>query len=484
MTYNIESNPAITDPFTILRPIAFRIYCIFVVYSDVMERTDLVIVGGGITGLSAAYIASKSGKQVTVIEAGKEFGGLLNTFEIGGSRLEFYYHHFFMHDAELNWLIRELGLEDRLFFRKTSMGVFKDGKIFGFNTPLDLLKFSPINLIDKFRFGFTSLFLGKWGNWKKYEGVSCETWFDKWAGKSTTDALWKPLLKIKFGPYASKVPLAWMIGRLRQRMSSRKNGDERLGYLEGSLQVLLDTLLDKLKANGVRMMAESPVENIRFDKGKVISIMTPNQEIIGDNYLFTIPGPQLADLFKSEQPELSKRIGQIRYFGAVCVILDMKKPLSDIYWLNIADQGFPFGGVIEQTNFISPDNYNGKHLAYLSRYFAHEEEIAGMTNEEIKEMMIEKLPAIYSNFSFNDLTDIYVFRTQTAATVCDLNFSTKVFKCQTEVSNLYIANMSHVYPDERSTNNSIRVAAAACSTMGIDSSFVPSNASLSAQIGF
>ncbi len=107
-----------------------------------------------------------------------------------------------------------------------------------------------------------------------------------------------------------------------------------------------------------------------------------------------------------------------------------------------------------------------------------------MTNEKIKEMMIHKLPSIYPDFSINDLSNVYVFRTQTAATVCDLNFSKKVFKCQTEVGNLFIANMSHVYPDERSTNNSIRVAAAACNTMGIDSSFVPSNASLSAQIGF
>ena len=86
-------------------------------------NADLVIVGGGITGLAAAYIAAKNGKKVTVIEADKNFGGLLNTFEIAGNRLEFFYHHFFTHDAEINWLVKELGLEDQLLFYNSSMGV-------------------------------------------------------------------------------------------------------------------------------------------------------------------------------------------------------------------------------------------------------------------------------------------------------------------------------------------------------------------------
>ena len=74
--------------------------------------SDLLIVGGGITGLSAAYFAAKKGLKVTVIEAGKTFGGLLSTFEIGGNRLEYYYHHFFTHDEELNFLINDLGIKD------------------------------------------------------------------------------------------------------------------------------------------------------------------------------------------------------------------------------------------------------------------------------------------------------------------------------------------------------------------------------------
>lgn len=59
----------------------------------------IIIIGGGITGLSAAYFAAKDGAKVTVLEASDAFGGLLKTFEIGNNRLEYYYHHFFTHNA-------------------------------------------------------------------------------------------------------------------------------------------------------------------------------------------------------------------------------------------------------------------------------------------------------------------------------------------------------------------------------------------------
>ncbi|MEX0982232.1 MAG: NAD(P)/FAD-dependent oxidoreductase [Bacteroidales bacterium] len=448
------------------------------------KHPDLVIIGGGITGLSAAYMAAAAGKKVTVIEAGKKFGGLLSTFEIGGNRLEYYYHHFFTHDRELHWLINELGLKEKLFYRKTSMGVYNNGKIYRFNSPLDLLRFNPVNYFDKIRFGLTSIYLGKLADWRKNEHLPCIDWFRKWAGKSTTSALWSPLLKIKFGPYASKVPLSWMIGRLRQRMNSRKSGDERLGYLEGSLQLLLDTLLERLMQMNVELVPNAPVKNITFENNRVTTVRTPLSQYTGNNFLFTIPGTYLARLLENEQPQLARSLGNIQYFGAVCVILELSQSLSDIYWLNIADEGFPFGGIIEHTNFIAECNYNGSHIAYLSRYFAAEEEIASMTEAEINELMIKYLPKIYPGFDKKQIKNSFVFRTNTAATVCDLNFSDKVPTCKTETVNLYIANMSHVYPDERSTNNSIKIAAEAMRCMGIPTTIHEKSNSLSGKIGF
>jgi protoporphyrinogen oxidase len=448
------------------------------------NKKELIVVGGGITGLSIAYIAAKSGYKVTVLEGGNNFGGLLNTFSIGNNNLEHFYHHFFTHDAEIHWLINDLGLSDRLFFKKTRMGVFRNKKIYNFNSPADLLKFSPITLSGKFKFALTSFYLGKFADWKKFESISALAWFYKRAGKNVTESLWKPLLDIKFGPYASKVPLAWMVGRLRQRMSSRKKGEEQLGYLNGSLQILLDALLSKLNEAGVQMICGESVEELIISNNEIKGVKTKGRTVYGDKVVLTIPSPFSAKLLEPHDKALSEKIGATKYFGAVCTILELDRKLSDIYWLNVADEGFPFGGIIEHTNFISEKNYDGKHLVYLSRYFAHEEEIAHMTPQQIKELMVPPLSKIYKDFDMAWIKKVHVFRTNTAATICDMNFSEKVVEAKLPVKNLYLANMMHIYPDERSVNNSIRLAAEVCRIMGIPSDFVPKGSSMSAQIGF
>jgi protoporphyrinogen oxidase len=440
----------------------------------------LTIIGGGMTGLAAAYIATKQGVKVTVIEGSDKFGGLLNTFEIGGNQLEHYYHHFFTQDAELRWMLEDLGIADKTFFKKTTMGVFRNGKIYDFNSPIDLLKFKPVGIIGKIRFGLTSLFLGKIAKWPENEGVPTLDWFYKWAGKDITDALWKPMLDIKFGPYAKQVPLAWMIGRLAQRLNSRKGGDERLGYISGSWKTLMDRLVSKLQEMGVELIKNEPVTEFKIENNQLMGIKTKNQTIEGGKFLVTIPQIYINDLLKDKL----KTGKNIEYFGAVCTILELKKSFSNIYWMNVADAGFPFGGVIEHTNFIPKEEYNGSHIVYLSRYFAMTEDLANMTEEQIKERMIPPLKKINPAFSEDWIKNVYVFKTNVAATVCDLNFSEKVPSCKTEIDNLYLANMAHIYPDERSTNNSIRVAAEACQVMGINTDFVPYGASLSGKIGF
>ncbi len=440
---------------------------------------QLTIIGGGMTGLATAYIAAKNGTKVTLIEGSDKFGGLLNTFEIGGNQLEHYYHHFFTQDAELRWLLNDLNIADKAFYKKTTMGVFRNGQLYDFNSPLDLLKFKPVGFVGKIRFGLTSLFLGKFAKWRQNENIPTLDWFYKWAGKGITDALWKPMLTIKFGPYANQVPLAWMIGRLAQRLNSRKGGDERLGYISGSWKILIDTLLSRLEELGVELIKNEPVTEFIGNSQQLEGIKTKNRTILGGNFLVTIPS-----IYFQNIKNCPLNTNGVEYFGAVCTILELKESLSNIYWMNVADEGFPFGGVIEHTNFIPKEQYNDSHIVYLSRYFAMTEDLANMSETEIKNLMIPPLKRINPHFSEDWIKNVFVFKTNTAATVCDLNFSQKVQACKTPTNHLFLANMVHIYPDERSTNNSIRVAAEACRAMGIAAEEVPYGASLSAQIGF
>ena len=120
----------------------------------------------------------------------------------------------------------------------------------------------------------------------------------------------------------------------------------------------------------------------------------------------------------------------------------------------------------------------------MSRYFSAEENIASMSNEEIKAFMLAPLSKIYPQMKSSWIKKVHIFKSNHAAVVCDLNFSKKVPSCKTAVENLYLANMAHVYPDERSVNNAIRIAVEACKVMDLGVENIPYNTSLSGKIGF
>jgi protoporphyrinogen oxidase len=444
---------------------------------------SLIVLGGGITGLVAAYVAAKAGRCVTVLEAGAQAGGLLSTFPIASTRLEHYYHHFFTHDAELHWLVRELGLESQLRYLPGSMGIYRNGAIYGFNGPRDLLGFHPLGLAAKGRFAASSMYLAKMADWRAWEDVPCLQWFETYAGREATNSIWRPMLEIKFGPYADRVPAAWMVGRLRQRLNSRRRDGERLGYLEGSLDILLRKLLEALATLGVRVLTQHPVQAIDVRAGRVVGVKTQDRLLEADDVLATVPADRFASIVCDADAAYAKDLRRIEHFGAVCTVLEMDRPLGPYYWLNVADPGFPFGGVIEHTRLVPPVTYDGRHIVYLSRYFERGNDLESIPEADIAEAMINGLSRIYPGFQQSSVIQSHVFRTRTAAVVCDLGFSSKVPAIETPIAGLFYAGMVHVYPDERSVNNSIRVAAEGLHRLGCDTSHIPRHASLSGQIG-
>ncbi len=448
-----------------------------------MKKKKIIIIGGGISGLAAAYIAGKNNWDVTVLEASSNVGGLLNTFEIGGTKLEFFYHHFFTHDSELLWLLKDLNIDNKILFEKGTMGFYRDGKIYNFNTPQDILKFKPLSFADKIRFGLTSVYLARFCKWENMENVPALDWFYKYAGDGVTDAIWKPMIDVKFGYFAKDVPASWMVGRLAQRLNSRKQGEEKLGYLKGSLSAMLDALLMSFKQMKVQIITNAKVEKLQMKNNALIGLRTSQGLVKGDTFLATIPTHFLADLVEPINKKYAVKLRDVEYFGAVCTIIEAKKKISPVYWLNVADPGYPFGGVIEQTNLVPAKNYNGSHIIYLSRYFSQHDDIFAMDRKKTEKVMMNGFFKLFPKVKENDIKKVYLFRTNTAATVCDLNFSKKVPKMKSPIKNLYIGAMAHIYPDERSCNNSIRVAAEVCKIIGMDSSFVPKNQSLSGKIG-
>ncbi len=449
--------------------------------ADPPERS-LVILGGGITGLAAAWLAVKNRRDVTVLESAGSFGGLLATFPIGDTRLECFYHHVFTHDRELQWLLSELGLSGALTFHDGTMGLFSGGKLSDLNSPRDFMRLNSLGFAEKWRFLLTTLYLGAGADWRRAENVPALAWLARHSGPAVADSVWRPLLEMRFGSRADRVPLSWVVGRLRQRMRSRRSVRERLGYIEGSFHRLLEALKASLVAAGARLVSAAPVVSLDVRDGRLVGVRTPKGDFAGGQFLSTLPTTRLADLVRPHAVAYADALGRVPYLGVVCTVLELERPASRVYWTNVADAGFPFGGAIEHTNLVGTAMYGGRHVLYLSRYFSPDDEWARLPETECGERMENALGRLAGGEPPRVLAR-HVFRSPAAAVACGTDFSLAIPDCRSPVEGLYMTGMCHMYPDERSCNNSVRVAAEACRVMGMDVSFVPRGLSLAGRIG-
>ncbi|MEE8217623.1 MAG: FAD-dependent oxidoreductase, partial [Vicinamibacteria bacterium] len=79
-----------------------------------MTSSAIAIIGGGISGLSAAWALHKRGVPYRLLEAGSSLGGVIRTEEKDGFLLEGGPDSILAQKPEGVALCRELGLGDRL----------------------------------------------------------------------------------------------------------------------------------------------------------------------------------------------------------------------------------------------------------------------------------------------------------------------------------------------------------------------------------
>ncbi|MDP3696240.1 MAG: NAD(P)/FAD-dependent oxidoreductase, partial [Desulfocapsaceae bacterium] len=340
---------------------------------------------GGFTGLSAAYELVKKGISVTVLESEAEIAGLAGSaFNVGGEKLDRFYHLWFFNDVEVMQLIAELGLNDRVAINPTNTGVYYGGNFFKLSTPWDLLNFTPLSFVDRIRLGLLALRARSVKDWMVLEGKTAHEWLKELGGEDVYRVVWQPLLQGKFGPYAETVSAVWFWNKLKLRGGSRgKGGEERLAYFKGGFVGLADALAQRIRDLGGRIETNAPVSKVEPVDG-VWQTTSARGVITSDRVIVTTALPLIADMVRGwADHNYVKRLERIQYIGNVCLVLELDRSLSNTYWLNVNEPDFPFVGVIEHTNFERPETYGGNHIVYLSKYLPHADPLYSLSADEL-----------------------------------------------------------------------------------------------------
>ena len=355
------------------------------------------IIGAGAAGLTAAHELAKHGHSAVVYERAPFLGGQASTFDIGGARLERGYHHLFTSDTDILDLVQEIGLGDRMRWIESKVGTLHDGKIYNFVTPMDLLRFTPLSFFNRLRLGTATLMVRRQKDWRGLEGTTAADWLRSKAGKSAYEVFWGPMLRGKFGErHFSEVGMAWVWGKMQTRFASRGRSmsKEMLGYPIGSFGEIFDTLAENIVERGAEVHLSTSVRSIVAEDGRATGLsvqrtpasrvspepsggrgnqaepkrIPPNPpfakggtEQEGETFepfdavVATAPSYDMPRLLPGLPDEYLARLTGVNYMAAVLLILVLDRPLSHIYWLNVADRSIPFVGVIEQTNLIGPE---------------------------------------------------------------------------------------------------------------------------------
>jgi protoporphyrinogen oxidase len=423
------------------------------------NQYDAVIVGGGFTGLTAAYVLSKQGHKVRVIETDSTAGGLAGTFQFAdGVKLEKFYHHWFNNDVYVPELVKELGMEGDVITLPTRTGMYFNGRMWKLSTPMDLLRFTALSFIERIRLGLLVLQVRRIKDWRTIEHLSIREWLESLCGKNVYRVVWEPLIKSKFSVYAEAVNAVWMWKKLVLRGSTRNDkGGEVLAYFKGGFGRLAEAMVTAIKSAGGEVSLGVNVIGVRSDGNKIIALQTSSGEVTGHQFLFTPAFPIITKIFAgAADTNWLANMSRIRYLGNMCLVLRLNHSLSDTYWLNVNDPGFPFVGVIEHTNFDLPENYKGSHIAFLSRYLAVEDPVWSYSDEQYVEFALVHLKRMFPKMERSWLLDHRVWRAEFAQPVTERNYSQYVPGRETPFVNGSISTMAQIYPEDRGTNYAIR----------------------------
>lgn len=425
------------------------------------HKTQVTIVGGGFTGLTAAYKLLKNGIKVTILEAESEIGGLAAAFDVEGEKLDRFYHHWFTNDLEVMGLINELGLNDRVEINPTNTGVYYANNFFKLSTPWDLLNFTPLGFVDRIRLGLLALRARRVKDWKSLEKKTAQEWLRELGGEEVYRIVWQPLLKGKFGPYAEQVSAVWFWNKLKLRGGSRgKGGEERLAYFKGGFVALAEALANRIKELGGRIELNTPVTQIDSRNG-IWTALTPHGDITSDRVIVTTALPLIADMVRSWADQIYiDSLERIQYIGNICLVLELDRPLSKTYWLNVNDPSFPFVGVIEHTNFERPETYGGRHIVYLSKYLPHTDNLYSMSADDFLDFALPFLKTMFPTIDRSWILAHHLWRARWSQPVVEKDYSKLIPTECGPIEGFHICSMAQIYPEDRGTNYAIREGSA------------------------
>ncbi len=453
----------------------------------------IAVIGGGITGLTASYTLTKRGHEVTLFERDKDLGGLAYGYREKNWdwSLEYAYHHLFTNDTAILDLMKELGISDNLIMKRPITAnylpnmyargdkIFEDrfpslkpslsmeqktiassgsrkfsstqaySNIFQLDSPIHLLQFPYLSMIDRLRTGAMAAFCKVYPFWQTLEGITAKEFFTKVGGSASWQVIWEPLMTGKFGTYDETIAASWLWARVNKRTPN-------LYYIEGGFQSLIERLEETITKSGGTIQKSTSVESVR-PQGNSFALSVNGKKEIFDRVLLTVPTPIALKLLPALPESYTKPVLSIPHLHAQTLILETDKPIiNNVYWLSITDRSFPFLAAVAHTNFMDKKHYGNHHVTYFGNYLPQGHRYLSMDKEQLLQEFLPFIKRLSPDHQFH-IINARMFVGPFAQPVHQLHYSAIAPKLTTPIDGIYLANMDSIYPWDRGTNYAVEL---------------------------
>ncbi len=422
------------------------------------------VIGGGMMGLTLAHRLARAGKDVTLIEAADQLGGLASCWQLGDVTWDKYYHVILLTDTRLRSLLKEIDLDDKLRWTETKTGFFTDGELYSMSNTLEFLNFPPLKLFEKLRLGWTIFYASKIRNWRRLERIGVTQWLRRWSGDGTFEKIWEPLLNAKLGESYEKTAASFIWASINRMYKARRSGlkKEMFGYVEGGYRTIIARLAERLKADAVQIKTGFAIHQInKGTDGTFTVVSSDGQRESFDRVIMTTPSSVASRICALLSQDEQSRLQKIDYLGIICASMLIKKPISPYYVTNITDRWVPMTAVIEMSNIVDSAELGNRSLVYLPKYIPSNHPMFERSDEDIQNEFVAALEQMYPTFTGHDIEAFRISRTRNVMAIPTLRYSELLPPMKTSVDGLFLINSSYIVKGNLNVNETIEIAESA-----------------------
>lgn len=289
----------------------------------ITDRTDAIVIGGGVAGLTAAAFVAKQGKSVRLLEQSAALGGRARTKEQDGFFLNIGAHALYRAGRGIE-VLRELGIEPQGKIAATA-NAYAVRKGVKYTLPGGL-----VSLLTTSLFGVSAkIELGKiLGSLQKIDpqplmNVSLREWLDKEISHNEVKELLLAVIQLSTYTNAPDLMSAGTAIEQVQKALSKS-----VLYLDSGWQTLVDGLCEVVKNAGVMLETSAKVEVVeRNEEGAVKAVRLADGRVFTSDLVVIASGPQLAASLveNSENTSLAKWAKESTPVKAACLDIALSR---------------------------------------------------------------------------------------------------------------------------------------------------------------